>query len=96
MISPIRDDQARRRFELDADGLVVFADYRRTEKVLFIRYVEAPPRLRGTGAAGRLLEGIMQQARTDGLKVVPLCGYAALWLRRHKEYHDLLATPASS
>ena len=90
-MSPVvRDNQARCRFELDVDGQVVFADYRRAGHVLFIRYVEAPRSLRGTGAAGRLLEGIMAQARATGMKVVPLCGYAAVWLRRRKQYHDLL------
>jgi predicted GNAT family acetyltransferase len=91
MSPTVRDNQARCRFELEEGGQTVFADYRRAGHVLFIRYVEAPPALRGTGAAGRLLEGIMGQARASGLKVVPLCGYAAVWLRRRKQYQDLLA-----
>ena len=44
-----------------------------------------------TGAAGRLMEGVMARARAEGVKVTPLCGYAAAWLRRHKAYADLLA-----
>jgi predicted GNAT family acetyltransferase len=55
-----------------------------------IRHVEAPPRLRGKGTAGRLMEGIMASARAEGLKVVPLCSYAAAWLRRHPEHRDLV------
>ncbi|HYD66318.1 GNAT family N-acetyltransferase [Azospirillum sp.] len=47
--------------------------------------------MRGTGAAGRLMQGIMERARAEGLRVVPICSYASLWMRRHREHHDLLA-----
>jgi len=90
MSEQIRDDAAARRFELEVDGLVIFADYRREDGVLVIRYVEAPPALRGTGASGRLMRGVMDRARQEGLRVVPLCGYAASWIRGHKEYADML------
>jgi hypothetical protein len=87
----VTDNRERSRFELDIDGRIVFADYRRRGATLVIPHVEAPPPLRGTGAAGRLMRGVMEIARAEGAKVVPLCGYAAAWIRRHKEYHDLLA-----
>jgi hypothetical protein len=69
----------------------VFAVYRRNGSNLAIRHVEAPPNLRGTGAAGRLMEAIMQRARAENLTVTPLCSYAAAWLRRHPAYRDLVA-----
>ena len=39
----------------------------------------------------RLMHGVATAARDDGLKITPICGYAAAWLRRHREYADLLA-----
>ncbi|WP_246180027.1 GNAT family N-acetyltransferase [Microvirga thermotolerans] len=87
----VRDNPARRRFELEIDGQVVFADYDRSGTRLVIRHVEAPPALRGTGAAGALMRGVAEIARSEGCTIVPLCSYAGAWLRRHAEYHDLLA-----
>ena len=58
--------------------------------VVHIRHVEAPVPLRGTGAADRLMVGIAAKARAENLKLLPLCGYARAWLRRHREYADLL------
>ncbi|TAL27209.1 MAG: hypothetical protein EPN97_17660 [Alphaproteobacteria bacterium] len=43
------------------------ADYRREGSTLFIDYVEAPPELRGTGAAGKLMEEIMAFAAREKL-----------------------------
>jgi len=91
MTTPVKDNPALGRFELDVDGRIVFATYRRQGGTLYIPYVEAPPSLRGTGAAGRLMQGVMDIARAEKLKVVPICSYASLWMRRHREHHDLLA-----
>jgi predicted GNAT family acetyltransferase len=85
------DNAQRSRFELDVDGRIVFATYQRQGPVLYIRHVEAPAPLRGTGAAGRLMQGIVEIARAEQLKLAPLCGYAATWIRRHKVTQDLLA-----
>ena len=87
----ITDNKDLKRFELEVDGSVVFADYSLDCNHLRIHYVEAPPQLRGTGAAGQLMAGIAELARDKGWRIIPICGYAAAWMRRHDEYHSLLA-----
>lgn len=90
-MSEVTDNTARQRFELEVDGQIVFADYRRQGSVVIVPHVEAPPALRGTGASGRLMEGVLARLRTRGEKIVPTCSYAAAYIRRHPEHHDLLA-----
>jgi predicted GNAT family acetyltransferase len=70
---------------------VVFADYRLEPGVIVIDHVEAPPPLRGTGASGRFMRALAEDARARGLRILPLCGYAATWLSRHADYRDLIA-----
>jgi len=94
MTSPtntVTENAAGERYELAVDGQIVFARYRRDGATVAIRHVEAPPALRGTGAASALMDGIMAIARRDGLRVTPLCSYAVWWLERHPEHRDLLA-----
>jgi uncharacterized protein len=74
---------AKSRYELQVDGLVVFADYQRSGGRLVISHVEAEPALRGTGAAGRLMQRVAETARAEGMKITPLCAYAAAWLKRN-------------
>ena len=88
---PVTDNAAESRFELEEDGHTAYADYRRDGPRLVIPYVYAPPELRGSGAAGRVMEGVVAAARAEGLSITPVCGYAAAWLRRHKEHADLVA-----
>ena len=84
------DNAERRRFELEEAGELAFATYRREPGKLIIPHVEAALSLRGTGAAGRLMEGVLAIARAEGLRVVPYCSYASAYIRRHREHHDLL------
>lgn len=87
----VTDQKEKSRFELDIDGQTVFANYRVEGGTVFINYVESPVVLRGTGAAGKLMEGITAIARERGQKLHPICSYAVMWLQRHKDSHDLLA-----
>jgi predicted GNAT family acetyltransferase len=86
-MSELRDTGAR--YEMDEQGLTSWADYRKSGDRIFIDHVEAPDALRGTGAAGRLMAALSADIRSKDLKITPICGYAAAWLRRSKEFGDL-------
>lgn len=87
----VSDNAARKRFELEEHGLIVFANYRRSGQHIVIPHVEAPPPLRGSGAADRLMSGIVKLARAEGFRITPTCSYARLWFHRHREASDVLA-----
>lgn len=88
-MSELRDTGAR--YEMDEQGQTSYADYRREGARLYLDYVFAPLALRGTGASGRLMAAIAAQARAQDLRITPICGYAAAWLKRSKEFGDLVA-----
>ncbi|HEY9217022.1 MAG TPA: GNAT family N-acetyltransferase [Phenylobacterium sp.] len=89
-MSELRNDEARSRYEMDEQGQTSWADYRLKDGRLYIDHVESPVALRGSGAAGRLMAALAEDAKQRGLKVTPICGYAATWLRRSKTYSELL------
>ncbi len=98
-MSDLRDVTLRRRYEqgfADAEGVVrcVWADYADRANGRAILHVEAEPELRGIGASGRFMQTLADHARKEGIKLVPVCGYAAAWFRRHPNEADLLASPA--
>jgi uncharacterized protein len=85
------DNRELHRFELVEQGQTAFADYRVEDDRIILSHVEAPVGLRGTGAAARLMEGVLAIIRERGMKVSPVCTYAAAWLSRHPEFVDLRA-----
>ena len=79
----LRDNQQQKRFEIEMNGEIVFANYRLEGATLYIDYVESPIALRGTGAAGLIMQEIKNLATANSWEIVPICGYAATWLKRH-------------
>jgi predicted GNAT family acetyltransferase len=82
---------AASRFEAIVDGGLCRADYRMAGNVMRLVHSEVPHRLEGSGIAGQVVQGALDYARANGLKVVPVCSYVRAYMRRHKATHDLLA-----
>ena len=49
------------------------------------------PAYGGQGIARRLIEEIIDAARREGRKIVPVCSYAAKMMQGKDEYRDVLA-----
>ena len=89
MTNAVRDNAERHRFELDADGHIAFSEYTRDGATLTIRHTEVPKELNGKGIGSALVRGLLDIARAQGLKVVPLCPFVASYIAKHPEYADL-------
>ena len=91
MAAGVRDNTARSRFELDADGVMVFMNYRLAGDVISLDHTETPVEARGRGLASRLVEGALAIVRARGLKAVPRCPFVRAYLAKHPQYGDLVA-----
>jgi predicted GNAT family acetyltransferase len=50
-----------------------------------------PDSLRGQGLAQALLDALLDDARSQGFTIVPLCPFVASQARRHPEWASLFA-----
>jgi len=89
-MAEVHDVPERHRFEMDLDGQVAYSNYKRDGNVLTIQHTEVPAALNGRGIGSALARGILDIARAQGLKVVPICPFVAAFIGRHAEYADLL------
>jgi uncharacterized protein len=90
-MAAVRDNKVQRRFELDVEGQVAFANYRETPQAVIITHTETPRALRGRGIASELVKGALELIRTDGHKVIGACGFVVDYLDKHPEDADLVA-----
>ena len=87
------DAPDQRRYELHLDGTRVgLADYSVSNGVMTVPHVETNPEHRGKDFAARLMAGVLEDVRRRDLTVRPVCPYAAAYMRRHPETHDLIAS----
>ena len=77
------------RFETWVDGYPSKLDYIQDGKNFVITHVGVHPELRGQGIAGRIVQVSLEYARENSLRVIPMCAYAAAYIRRHPEYTEL-------
>ncbi len=87
----VRDNTERRRFEMDVEGGMAFANYRADDSVVVVTHTEVPTALQGKGVGSRFVQEMLDLIRASGRKVVPACGFVATFIRHHPEYQDLLA-----
>lgn len=79
----VTNNTAENRYEMITDGHLSHADYRLEGKNLSIDHVFVPEELRGRGVAGQLMAGVVSDAKERGLTIVPVCPYAAAYMKRH-------------
>ena len=82
-------NQNENRFETWIEDKLSKLDYIRDGKNFVITHVGVHPSLRGQGVAGRIVEVSLVYAREQALRVIPMCSYAAAYIRRHPEYAEL-------
>jgi len=85
----VSHNETEHRFETWIDGYLSKLDYIQDGKNFVITHVGVYPELRGQGIAGKIVEVGLEYAKLNSLRVVPMCSYAASYIRRHPEYAEL-------
>ncbi len=79
----ITNNTSQNRYELSVDGHLAVADYVLEGSNLTINRVFVPEELRGKGVAAKVMEGVVADAKEQGLTIVPICSYAESYMKRH-------------
>ena len=85
----VTHNPSENRFETWIDGYLSKLDYLQDGKNFVITHVGVHPELRGQGVAGRIVQVGLEYAKEKSLRVIPMCSYAAAYIRRHPEYAEL-------
>jgi uncharacterized protein len=90
MPSDVHDNPAEHRYQLAIGAGVAIVTYTIAGDVIALEHAEVPESARGQGVAGRLIAGVLADARSRGLSVTPHCPAVAAYMRRHADVQDLL------
>lgn len=90
-VGAVVENAAAHRFEMPFPGGLAFATFRRDGDRLIITHSEVPAAFSGQGLGSLLVEGLFENARARGLRIVPACSFVADWARRHPDVADVLA-----
>ena len=66
------------------------SNYARRGNTIYFTHTEVPPALEGKGIGNELARASLEYARANNLRVVPRCAFISAFIKRHKEYQDLV------
>ena len=90
----IRDNADERRYETRVGDALAVLEYEREDNRITLIHTGVPKELEGHGIAGKLAQFALDDARKQGLEVVPECTYVQSYLRRHPDQMDIVAPSA--
>lgn len=87
----LRDNPAQQRYEIHVGGqLAGFAEYRDVSTARMLTHTEIGQAYEGQGLASKLIKYALDDLRAHNLHAVPMCPFVASYIRRHREYVDLV------
>ncbi len=87
----IRRNDAEHRYEAWLDGGPVgYAFYRAEPGRTVFLHTEVSDEVEGRGVGGALVRGALDDVRRRGDQAVPLCPFVAAYVKRHREFQDLV------
>lgn len=87
----VRDNPAAHRFEIwVGDEKAGFAAYRLEGEAYAFTHTEIAAAAEGKGLGSRLVGDALDDLRDRGVAVLPYCPFVKAYLRRHREYVDLV------
>ena len=86
-------DQSGHRYGAFLDGQeVAFAEVDAISiDRLLIKHTEVLPDFEGRGIGGSLVLHMLEDARRQGRGVIPICPYAAAYIKRHPQYMEYVS-----
>lgn len=86
----VRNNEELSRYELTVTGVTALVTYDMREGRIALTHTEVPGALTGQGIGSALAKGTLDDIRSKGMKVLPLCSFIEDYIKRHPEYQDLV------
>ena len=86
----VTNNRSAQQFEAQVDGYQALIRYTLAGRTMTMTHTEVPDELGGRGVGSQLVRGALEQARVEGLQVVPVCPFIASYIARHEEYQSLV------
>lgn len=79
------------RYRISVEGIEAEMTYTRSgEKLIIIDHTDVPAALRGRRIGEQMVRRAVEDARRDGVIIIPLCPFAKAQIERHPEWQDVL------
>lgn len=89
-IIKVEHQTSQHRFATTVENEQCVLEYELSAGTMTITHTRVPAAVGGKGIAAELTRVALDTARQNGWRVVPQCSYAAVYIKRHPDYADLI------
>lgn len=87
----ITNNPAAHRYEATIGGeLAGYSEYNLLSEAIMFTHTEVLPAFEGKGVGSAIAKHVLDEARAEGKHVIPVCQFIAGWIRKHRDYADLV------
>lgn len=76
--------------ENEKENIAIITYYFKGDLIIAIDHTFVSPELRGQNIAAKLLSKVIEFAKENEFKIIPVCSYAVKKMARNDEYQDIL------
>jgi predicted GNAT family acetyltransferase len=90
-MADVRNNREQSRYEIFLDGTRIgLMTYRVEADTVVTPHTEIDPRYEGRGLGGQLVQVALDEIRSEGRYVRPVCPFVSHFISMHPEYQDLV------
>jgi predicted GNAT family acetyltransferase len=87
----VRNHPEQHRYEAHIGGeLAGYCEYNLVGDAIMFTHTEVLPAFEGQGVGSKLARHVLDEAKSGGKHVIPVCQFIAGYLRKHPEYAELV------
>lgn len=91
MTITITNHPEKHRYEAAIDGqLAGYCEYNLLSNAVMFTHTEVLPAFEGQGVGSAIARHVLDEARAQGMPVIPACLFIAGYIRKHRGYVDLV------
>lgn len=84
------DNSEKRQYEFHVGNEIPRLEYIRAKDKIYLTHTEVPQSLSGKGIGSALIGAALEDIKQQGLTLIPLCPFVALYLKRNPEWKQLV------
>ena len=85
------NNRQKSRYEYHIGELRPHVEYRIKDNVIAITHTRIPSEIQGEGIGSALVKDCLDDIASQGMEVIPLCGFVASYINKHPQYKKLVA-----
>ena len=86
----LHNNVEKHQYEFHISDYTPKIEYILVKDEIYLTHTEVPAGLEGKGIGSRLILSTLQDIESKNLKLIPLCPFVAVYLKRHPEWKRIL------